>query len=85
MLASINRTVCHGQCPMYKATFMDNGEVEYIGRRFVDNIGTYKTVITAEEVEETIKQIEVADYFSLDSLYPTPIADFPSCITEAQL
>lgn len=85
VLASINRTACYGQCPMYKATFMDNGEVEYIGRRFVDNIGTYKTVITAEEVEEIIKQIEVADYFSLDSLYPTPIADFPSCITEAQL
>ena len=85
VLSSINRTACYGQCPMYKATFMDNGEVEYIGRRFVDNIGTYKTVITAEEVEEIIKQIEVADYFGLDSLYPTPIADFPSCITEAQL
>lgn len=85
MLASINRTACYGQCPMYKATFMDNGVVQYVGKRFVDNIGTYKTLITAEEVDEIKKQLEVAGYFSLDSLYPTPIADFPSCITEAQL
>ena len=85
MLASINRTACYGQCPMYKATFMDNGEVEYVGKRFVDNIGTYKTLITADEVMEIEKKIVEYDYFSLDSLYPTPIADFPSCITEAQL
>jgi hypothetical protein len=85
MLASINRTACYGQCPMYKATFMDNGEVLYVGKRFVDNIGTYKTLITSEEVEAIKKEIVAANYFELDSLYPTPITDFPSCITEAQL
>lgn len=85
MLASINRTACYGKCPMYKATFMDNGEVFYVGKRFVDNIGTYKTLITSEEVEAIKKEIVSANYFELDSLYPTPISDFPSCITEAQL
>ena len=50
MLATIQRTACYGQCPMYKATFMDNGEVVYIGRRFVDNIGTYKALLSEEEV-----------------------------------
>ena len=85
MLASINRTACYGQCPMYKATFMDNGEVIYVGKRFVENIGTYKTLISVEEVNEIKAKITELDYFSLDSLYPTPISDFPSCITEANL
>ena len=85
MVASINRTACYGRCPMYKATFFDNGEVEYIGRRFVENIGTYKTLISEEEVLTIKAKITEYDYFSLDSLYPTPVSDFPSCITEAQL
>lgn len=85
MLATIQRTACYGQCPMYKATFLDNGEVIYIGKRFVENIGTYKTLISGEEVLDIKKKITEYDYFGLDSLYPTPIADFPSCITEASL
>lgn len=85
MLATIQRTACYGQCPMYKATFLDNGEVIYIGKRFVENIGTYKTLMTGEEVLDIKKKITEYDYFGLDSLYPTPISDFPSCITEASL
>ena len=85
VLASIERTACYGRCPMYKATFMDNGEVKYVGKRFVEKIGTYKTLISAEEVLLIKKNIIEYDYFSLDSLYPTPISDFPSVITEASL
>ncbi len=51
LLASIERTACYGQCPMYKARFMDNGEVIYVGRRFVEKIGTYKGLISAEEIQ----------------------------------
>jgi len=85
VLASIERTACYGRCPMYKATFMDNGEVKYVGKRFVEKIGTYKTLISAEEVLLIKENIVEYDYFSLDSLYPTPISDFPSVITEARL
>ncbi|MBI1287609.1 MAG: hypothetical protein GC178_08535 [Flavobacteriales bacterium] len=85
LLASIERTACYGQCPMYKATFFDNGEVKYVGKRFVENVGTYRTLISAEDVQDIKKKITESDYFGLDSLYPTPIADFPSCITEANL
>ncbi len=85
MLASIERTACYGQCPMYKATFMDNGEVKYVGKRFVEKIGTYRTLLSADEVLLIQENIIEYKYFSLDSLYPTPISDFPSCITEARL
>jgi hypothetical protein len=85
LLASIQRTACYGQCPMYKATFMDNGEVKYVGKRFVDKIGTYSGLIPEAQIIEIKSIIKEYDYFSLDSLYPTPISDFPSCITEARL
>lgn len=85
LLASIERTACYGQCPMYKTFFFDNGEVTYIGKRFVDNIGTYKALLTAEEVEQIGQMAEEYNYFELDSLYPTPVSDFPSCITEVRL
>jgi hypothetical protein len=70
---------------MYKATFMDNGEVKYVGKRFVDKLGTYSGLISEEQILEIKSIIKEYDYFSLDSLYPTPISDFPSCITEARL
>jgi len=85
MLASIERTACYGRCPMYKATFMDNGEVKYVGKGFVDKIGTYKTLISANEVLEIKNKISGYSYFELDSLYPTLITDFPSSITEVNL
>lgn len=85
MLASIERTACYGQCPMYKATFMDNGEVIYVGKRFVDKLGTFQGLISSENVLLIKKNIVEYDYFGLDSLYPTPVTDFPSCITEASL
>lgn len=85
LLASIQRTACYGQCPIYKATFMDNGEVKYVGKHFVENVGTYSTLISAEEVKSIEERITEYDYYSLDSLYPTMVADFPSCITEVNL
>lgn len=85
LLASIQRTACYGQCPIYKATFMDNGEVKYVGKHFVENVGTYSTLISAEDVRSIEEKITEYDYYSLDSLYPTMVADFPSCITEVNL
>lgn len=85
LLASIERTACYGQCPMYKATFMDNGELIYVGKRFVEKIGTYKALLSEKEVIDIKSKIVEYKYFELDSLYPTPISDFPSCWTEVQL
>jgi len=82
LLASIERTACYGRCPMYKITYMDNGQVIYIGRRFVEKVGTYTTLLNEEEINSIKEMAEDFGYFDLDSLYPTSISDFPSCITE---
>ncbi len=85
VLASIQRTACFGQCPMYKISYMDNGQVTYVGKRFVEKIGTYSTLLNEDEILSITDMVEDLNYFELDSLYPTPVSDFPSCITEVQI
>ncbi|MDP6908685.1 MAG: DUF6438 domain-containing protein [Flavobacteriales bacterium] len=85
LLASIQRTACYGQCPMYKTTYMNNGQVTYVGKRFVEKIGTYSALLDTDEINSIKEMVEEYNYFELDSLYPTPISDFPSCITEVQI
>lgn len=85
ILATIERTSCFGSCPIYKATFFDNGEVMYVGRNFVTNIGTYTTLISAEELQGIRTMAEDVGYFLLEDAYPTPISDFPKCITSVQM
>jgi hypothetical protein len=85
ILASIERTSCFGSCPIYKATFFDNGEVTYVGKNFVENIGTYTTLVSAEDLEGIVQMAKDVNYFALEDAYPTPIADFPKTITSVNL
>jgi hypothetical protein len=81
VVASIERTACFGQCPIYRATFYDNGEVRYVGRRFVEMTGTFTTLVSAEELAEIDAFAETVGYHGFKDAYPTPISDFPTCIT----
>lgn len=81
VVASIERTACFGQCPIYRATFYDNGEVRYVGRHFVEMVGTFATLISTEELAEIDAFADTIGYHSFKDAYPTPITDFPTCIT----
>jgi hypothetical protein len=85
ILASIERTSCFGSCPIYKAIFFDNGEVTYTGRNFVENIGTYTTLISAEDLKGIAHMVKDVNYFAMEDAYPTPIADFPKCRTSVNI
>lgn len=85
VLASIQRTSCFGKCPIYKATFFDNGEVLFVGKNFVDNIGTYTSLISEDEIKGIIQMAKDVNYFSLEDEYPTPVVDFPKCITSVNV
>lgn len=85
VLASIERTPCFGSCPIYKATFFDNGEVKYVGKHFVENIGTYTTLIAVEDLDRIGEFAAEIGYFDMEDAYPTPISDFPTCITSVNI
>lgn len=84
-LVSIKRTACYGRCPIYQLTIMDNGELLYEGKRFVEKIGTYTGLITGQDLENVIKKINEVKYFELEDAYDVPIADFPTCVTSVNL
>jgi hypothetical protein len=84
-LVSLKRTPCFGRCPMYRVTIMDNGELVYEGKRFVEKIGTYSGLITGQDVENIIKKINEVKYFEMEDAYDVPIADFPTCVTTVNL
>lgn len=80
-LASIKRTPCYGRCPIYKLTIMDNGEVVYQGKQFVEKLGTYSGLLTSEDLKTILEKAKETNYFELDDAYDVPIADFPTCVT----
>lgn len=80
-LASIKRTPCYGRCPMYKLTIMDNGEVIYQGKQFVEKLGTYSGLLTSEDLMTILERAKETNYFELEDAYDVPIADFPTCVT----
>ena len=81
VLASIKRTPCYGRCPIYQLTIMDNGEVLYAGKRFVEKLGTYSGLLTSEDLKTILIKAKEANYFELEDSYDVPIADFPTCVT----
>ena len=84
-LVTLKRTPCFGRCPIYRVTIMDNGELVYEGKRFVEKLGTYSGLITGQDVEKIIKKINEVGYFKMEDAYDVPIADFPTCVTSVNL
>lgn len=84
-LVSLKRTPCFGRCPIYRVTIMENGELVYEGKRFVEKLGTYSGLITGQDVENIIKKINEVGYFKMEEAYDVPIADFPTCVTSVNL
>ena len=83
---SLERTGCHGQCPIFSMTVMGNGDVFYQGEAFVPNVGKYTKNIGPETVKAIIEEVEKVNYWRLNEMYNDPqIMDLPSCITSCTM
>lgn len=77
----MKRTACFGTCPIYNVTIMDNGEVYYEGKNFVDKIGNYHTTLDNANLQKIRDKIVAINYFSFQDEYDSPITDIPSVYT----
>ncbi|MEZ4799900.1 MAG: DUF6438 domain-containing protein [Flavobacteriales bacterium] len=77
----MKRTACFGTCPIYNVTIMDNGEVYYEGKNFVEKIGNYHTTLDNANLQKIRDKIVAINYFSLQDEYDSPITDIPSVYT----
>lgn len=77
----LERTMCYGPCPIYKAKVDNIGNVEYYGIDFVRKEGKYTWKVPQEVLDELDKLIKNFNYrnfvFEPSGSWAT---DHPSCI-----
>lgn len=78
---TLERTACFGTCPIYKITLRRDGTATYVGRRFVDRIGTYKGNVYG--FERLAQFVEAQGFFKMNNEYTVAVTDLPSAITSA--
>src|ERR671921_1467141 len=80
---SLERTPCFGSCPVDKVVLRPDGTATYIGRRFVERMGTYEGKFAEGDFERLAGLMQAMKFFGMEDRYDRPITDHPSVITTA--
>jgi hypothetical protein len=75
---SLSRNGCLGTCPNYKVTIEGNGQVTFVGREFVNFVGTKIYTVPKAEVSALIHDIQRYDILKAEDDYGAPV-DAPVC------
>jgi Domain of unknown function (DUF6438) len=88
----LQRTACYGTCPVYSLTVDSKGNVEFVGKQYVETVGSAKSTIPVEKMRLLAAEIERADFFSLKDAYtgrsgncPISATDMPSVTLRVKL
>jgi hypothetical protein len=65
LLATLERTGCYGECPVYRLTVSTDGSVVYVGTRWVKVTGRQEFKLTPAQVSELETAFERANFMSL--------------------
>ncbi len=64
-LATLERTGCYGECPVYRLTVNTDGSVVYVGTRWVKVIGRREYKISPSRLEDLQNAFERANFMML--------------------
>jgi Domain of unknown function (DUF6438) len=79
VIASLQRSVCFGWCPVYTVEVHANGRVDYHGEAHVKHHGYATGWIGREQIAQLRRAFETAGYRALETAYVTPVAtDVPT-------
>lgn len=79
---TLERTACHGVCPIYTLTILEDGTVIYKGENFVTVTGEQTFEIDPETVGAMVEAFADAGYFDWDAAYTTQtVSDLSTIIT----
>jgi hypothetical protein len=82
---TLQRTPCHGPCPVYRVKVSGTGEVEYFGKAHVARAGTYRWRISRRRLERLAEAFERARYSLLEDSYTNrEFTDAPGCLTSIE-
>lgn len=82
----LERTMCFGECPVYKVEILSDGTVHYKGDMFVEKTGKHSWQIDAATIEKLNNGLKYYRYFDIRKVKPTFVAkDNPSCLLTVTL
>lgn len=79
----LERTACHGECPVYSVVLKADGTVRYVGTEHVGRVGTHTGEISSEDFHQLAEYLVESGYASLETEYPLSVTDLPSAYTTA--
>lgn len=74
----LNRTPCFGFCPDYTVTITGDGQVHYVGRRFVNVTGEQHAQISPAEVQALLARLDAVGFENLRDEYRAQVTDLPT-------
>lgn len=75
---TLQRGVCFGFCPDYTVTITGEGDVIYVGRRFVNIAGEQRGTIPASDVARLVARFDAIRFESLRDEYRAEVTDLPT-------
>lgn len=64
------KTACYGECPVFTATIIANGEVRYHGKQNVERMGFYKSRIHKRVIQEIDQKLMAMEFYQLEDRFP---------------
>jgi hypothetical protein len=77
-LVELSRGPCYGSCPAYTVKIHGDGEVEYIGKRFVKVSGTQTGMVSGEAFARILQRLNQVHFFVLEDRAFSWCFDAPS-------
>lgn len=82
--ATIRKTACYGNCPVFELTFDGAGKAYYKGKKHVKRIGKWEAPLSRTQIQSILAKAQSVYFFNFKDEYPTNgkiIADFPFTFT----
>jgi hypothetical protein len=77
-MITMTRSMCFGFCPAYRVTISSDGEVTYVGERFVDAVGERRATIPRADVERLLQRFDEVRFDQLRDAYRAEVTDLPT-------
>jgi PAS domain-containing protein len=78
VMITLTRSVCFGFCPAYRVTISGDGQVTYVGERFVNVVGERRASVPRADVERLLRRFDEADFDQLRDEYRAQVTDLPT-------
>jgi hypothetical protein len=78
VMITLTRSVCFGFCPAYRVTISGDGEVTYVGERFVNVVGQRRATIPRADVERLLRRFDDVGFDQLRDAYRAEVTDLPT-------